>query len=166
MFLRDPEDDLVFSSSRVPPASSIRFFLFSCTFASKLAPCHDVFFPFLLAPCQFAFASALVVAFLCPQQRSDVPLLWFAPRDTLVSMISLDFTKQRARVETTGVRHDVVNHDDIPQAALPKRYWYVTSTRASGSCAFTGGLHLTAPSVSPVHSRFHRATDSQRMTRM
>ena len=67
---------------------------------------------------ELALASdLLVVPFLCPWQSSDVPGLWFAASDTLVSMTSLDFTYQRARVEAAGVRHEVDHDDDILHAA-------------------------------------------------
>ena len=59
----------------------------------------------------------------------------------------LDFTTQRARVETTCVRHEVGHDGDILHAAL-REGTHTRRTLVSGSRAFIGSLHLTAPSVS------------------
>ena len=73
---------------------------------------------------------------------------------------SPDSTNQRARVETTGASHEVVHDDDVLHAVLPRRT-HKRRPLVSGSCVFTGSLHLTAPSVSLVRSRFLKASDSQ-----
>ena len=90
VFLPDTVDALnpVLRSSRVFPDPWTRFSLLSLAFVSKLAPYHDVFFSVLLA--------------------TVVPRLWFVASDTLVGMTSRDFTDQRVRDGTTGVRHEAV----------------------------------------------------------
>ena len=78
----------------------------------------------------------------------------FAASDTLVRMMTGGFTNQRARVETTAVRHETAQDDDVLHAALRKR----SDTKrplVSGSCAFT-----LAISISRLLLCFRLAPDS------
>ena len=53
-------------------------------------------------------------------ESSDVPQLWFAVNDTLVSTLLLVFTDQRVRVDPSGVRHEAAQDDDVLHATLRK----------------------------------------------
>ena len=105
---------------------------------------------------QFVFASALVVPFLCPWQKADVPRLWFAGQRYLLEH---DVTRLHEPARTC-VRQlaFVTKWLKMPRCArVVKR----DVPLVSGSCAFTSSLHHTTPSVSLVSFRFLWATNSQ-----